>query len=332
MVARPAVGAARVRVHVPIGDGDAVVHDRRPAEAGCERVVVFGIDVAAHNAPRFAHVHFVGQVTVVGELVLRQAPLAVLGALGGGDRLIVLQEPNQAEAEVGVALEDFLARRPVALGVGVVLAGQNRRVHHRLAVRAGVRGDALAVVVQKFLAPVVRRRLGQHHAIGGLACHHRPQVIGLHRAIGGERTGRVNRALVRAVGPDIQPTLNRVARRLSAGDVGKHHAGVRLLEFRARLAADAIGHLRQRREVTLVGRVGEHRRAHADFLRAAVLAQGQSAQQCTLAPRRHWIVPQQQGDIFFTGNQPAELPLGNARLDEADRIMRLREAHALVFA
>ena len=167
-VARSAVGSARVRVHVPISDSDAVGLNRRAAEAGRERVVVLRVDVAAHNAPRFAHVHFVGQVTVVGELVLRQAPLAVLGALGGGDRLIVLQEPNQAEAELGVAVEDFLARRPVAFGVGVVLAGQNRRVHHRLAVWPRVRGDTLAVVVEKFLAAVVRRRLGQHHAVGGV--------------------------------------------------------------------------------------------------------------------------------------------------------------------
>ena len=76
----PAAGdhlhADRVRVHAPVGDGDAVAMNRRALESGREGGILFSEDVTAHQATRFAHVHFPRHVAVVGELIAGESEFA----------------------------------------------------------------------------------------------------------------------------------------------------------------------------------------------------------------------------------------------------------------
>ena len=321
-VAGAAVGGAIVRVHAPVGEGDAVGMDWRPRLAGRGNVVVLGEDLPAHDAAGLADIDLVGQVVVVAEFIERQADAAEAVARRGRHRLVVLQEIHEPEREAGVPGDDLLPLRPGGLRVCVVLTRQDRAIPAALAVdRARV--QALAVVVQIGLAVVAGRLLRQAD-LARLVADAEAVVVGLDRTIRGVRARRIDAPLGVGVGVEVQPALNRVLRPRHRDDVGEHLPRMRLAKLLAALAADAIRHLRDRCEVALVGGIDERAAAHRDVVCRAVLAQRQRFHKRPLTRHRRRMVKNQRGDIGFRRHEPVEEPLGHGRLEAAHWIMRLR--------
>ena len=212
-VAGTAIPGAIVGVHRPIGEGDAVRVNRRAREAGCGSVVVLGEDVAADDAPRLADVHLIRDVVVVGKLVERQADAAIALARFRADGFVVLQKPHQAQREVLVTFDDLFAFGPGRFGIGVVFAGENRRVERRLAVELS-RAHEQSVVIDVFLAVVSRRFLRQAD-VSGFVAEAEAIVVSLHRAVGRARTVGVDGSLAVAVEVEVELAVLRILRAAS---------------------------------------------------------------------------------------------------------------------
>ena len=167
--------------------------------------------------------------------------------------------------------------RPVAFRVVVILAGKDGAVDVGLVIRAVVCADVFATVVDVFLAVVVRR-FGNRNSIGRIGGDAEAIVVGLYGAVGGERTGRVDAALSRIVGADVE-SLPGDALRWRMINVGEHLAGVRFVVFVAPLAADAIRNAGEREKVAFVGGIDERRAANGDRVRIFPRSQGHALNQ-----------------------------------------------------
>ena len=280
-VAGTAIPRAIVRIHRPIGKGDAVRVHRRTRPAGGGAVVVLGEDMAADDAPRLADIHLIRDVVVVGELIERQADASIMLARFRADGFVVLQKPHQAQGKILVTLDDLFAFGPGRFGIGVVFAGQNRRVERRLAVEPS-RAHEPAVVIDVFLALVSRRFLRQAD-VAGFVAEAEAIVVSLHRAVGRTRALRVNRSLTVAVKAKVQLARLRILRTGFLADVGEKFARMRLVIFVTSFASDAIGNFRQRSEVAFISGVHISDAGYGDVVLRAVFAQREGFQCRALA-------------------------------------------------
>ncbi len=258
--------AGRVAVDRVGADGDRVGLGGRPVLARRRARVMFGEDGLSDDAPPLAHVHRRGPSALLGELVGGQAPGLGVGAQALGHRLVVGQEPEQAEDVVAVLGGEYDPLVPVGLGPAVRAADQ---VAGRVALRVVV-GVELAVgqgqdaedvgqrlqpaqldVVEQADVPfaVVVGRRGRHAEVVRVAGQAEPVTVGLHHAV--------------ALAIDLHhPPLP---------DIPPEPAGVLLAKLVAALAADAVIGAGHRGQVALVAGVDEQLgRQHAVQPAAAV--------------------------------------------------------------
>jgi hypothetical protein len=120
--AKRGVMATGMTVHVPVNEGDAVIETPRETGGGIGGEILFGQNVAARDPACLPDVHLPRDVAVVRELVPTQPPVAHGSPLFIRPRVVVLEEPHQAQRELCVPFSDATPRRPVALRVVPVLA------------------------------------------------------------------------------------------------------------------------------------------------------------------------------------------------------------------
>ncbi len=254
----------RVRVEPILHHRDRVGHRPRPAR-GRIGLRVAGREVRrAHDPPGLADVDLPRTVSVVGKLVLAEAPLRRLLPHRLGHPRIVLEEPEHALHVGPVTAADAVAGlgragRPVPVLLGQVERLPRVAVLHVIVVDHDLpvgRPPHLDHVAEPLHVPLlhVGEQVAVVRGVEALRLLDRHAVAGIVR----ERE---------TVGEGLDATVSLACR--SGQHLLRRHFHVNparepLAVFAARLAADSARHARDRREIPLVGRVDEHAAGERD--------------------------------------------------------------------